>query len=61
MSEVDGIDRSHLEPRVFVRADGFYIVDIYPGSEADNAHLNPGTICIEDMRGNVLWKAGMTS
>jgi hypothetical protein len=48
------------EPRVFFRADCFYIIDIPPGTEADNAHCNPGTIRIEDMRGNVLWKAGET-
>ncbi len=53
---------------VFFRADMFYPLDIppmpgdYPGKTIkeiarDNAKCNPGTIRVEDLHGNVLWRA----
>ncbi|WP_374322879.1 hypothetical protein [Brevundimonas sp.] len=49
-------------PRVFFRTDErgegmFYIIDL-PEDDDLNAHaeLNPGTIRIEDVAGNVLWR-----
>jgi hypothetical protein len=47
-------------PTVFFREGGFYVVNTYEdeGFEqlAEHAALNPGTIRIEDMHGNVLWR-----
>lgn len=42
--------------RVFFRADGFYFISIVPGSEDEHARLNPGTIRIEDVEGDILWE-----
>lgn len=47
------------KPFLFFRADGFYYVTLY-GDDEDiraNAELNPGTLRIEDLDGNVVWKA----
>lgn len=47
-------------PTVFVRKEGFYVILTYQdeGFEqlAEHAALNPGTLRIEDMHGNVLWR-----
>ena len=46
-------------PTVFFREDTFYLVNTYDDEGyaelAEHARLNPGTIRIEDMSGNVLW------
>lgn len=54
---------AHGEVVLFVRAEGFYPVQLSglkpPAVEAaDHAALNPGTLRIEDMQGNVLWPEG---
>jgi len=43
---------------VFFREDGFYILDDLSEDEdwAKHAELNPGTLRIEDINGNVLWQ-----
>lgn len=48
------------EPMIFVRAEGFYPVPSVIGRDLrqqaeDHALLNPGTLRVEDVRGNVLW------
>lgn len=47
-------------PTVFFRKDTFYVINTYvdEGFEqlAEHAALNPGTIRIEDIHGNVLWR-----
>lgn len=47
-------------PTVFFREGTFYVVDTYEdeGFEqlAEHAALNPGTLRIEDLQGNVLWR-----
>lgn len=44
---------------VFVRAEGFYLLEIPEATIADNAECNPGTLRVEDARtGEVLWKEG---
>lgn len=47
-------------PTVFFRQEGFYVVNTYEdeGFEqlAEHARLNPGTLRIEDLNGNVLWR-----
>lgn len=47
-------------PTVFVREDTFYVVNTYEDEGftelAEHARLNPGTVRIEDMDGNVLWR-----
>lgn len=47
-------------PTVFFREDTFYVINTYEdeGFEqlAEHAALNPGTIRIEDIHGNVLWR-----
>lgn len=49
--------RDEWVPRVFFRAETFYIIDL-PNDEdlALHAELNPGTLRVEDMFGNVLWR-----
>lgn len=52
---------SACEPMIFVRADGFYPVASVSGRSlldqaADHGALNPGTLRVEDMHGNVLWR-----
>lgn len=46
-------------PTIFFRKDGFYVVNTYDDEGyaelAEHARLNPGTIRIEDVKGNVLW------
>lgn len=47
-------------PTVFIRKDTFYVINTYEDEGfaelAAHAVLNPGTIRIEDMDGNVLWR-----
>lgn len=46
-------------PTVFIREDVFYVVNTYEDDDyaklAEHAALNPGTLRIEDLAGNVLW------
>lgn len=49
------------EVLIFVRAEGFYPIQGVRGvplrrQAAEHAVLNPGTLRIEDARGNVLWR-----
>ncbi len=46
-------------PRMFVR-DGFFYVINLPACDdlSSHAELNPGTVRIEDVNGNVLWPEG---
>lgn len=50
---------SEWEPRVFVRHDGFYVIDL-PADDDLNRHaeLNPGTVRIENIAGDALWPEG---
>jgi hypothetical protein len=46
---------------IFFRAEGFYPVEALPDRDlktqaADHAELNPGTLRVEDIEGNVLWQ-----
>lgn len=47
-------------PTVFRRADTFYVILTYEDEGfaelAEHAALNPGTLSIEDIKGNVLWR-----
>lgn len=51
--------RDQWVPRVFVRAERFYVIDL-PADDDLNEHarLNPGTLRIEDATGKVLWPEG---
>lgn len=44
---------------VFIREGQFYVVNTYDDEGyaelGEHARLNPGTLRIEDMQGNVLW------
>lgn len=44
-----------LEPFVFFREDHFYVVEIPREQVLANVELNPGTIRVEDIAGNVIW------
>lgn len=45
--------------RVFVRADCFYVIALAVDEDLNrHAELNPGTLRIEDLLGNVLWPEG---
>lgn len=51
------------ETVIFFRKEGFYSVQLSglkpPAEEAaDHAAINPGTLRIEDMRGNTIWPEG---
>lgn len=53
----------HGEVVVFIRAEGFYPIQLWGDKPAaveaaEHAALNPGTLRIEDTRGNVLWPEG---
>lgn len=50
---------------IFVRAEGFYPIQFMAPATcgktmeqqaADHAELNPGTLRIEDVNGNVIWR-----
>ena len=48
--------RHEWVPRVFRRADSFYIIDLPEDDDvAEHAALNPGTVRVEDVLGNQLW------
>ena len=44
-----------LEPFIFFRDAHFYIVEITREQVLANVELNPGTIRVEDIAGNVIW------
>ena len=51
--------RSQWVPRVFIREDTFYIIDLPIDDDLnEHARLNPGTLMIQDARGKVLWPEG---
>lgn len=48
------------EVMIFIRSDGFYPIQGVRGIDLrqqaqDHAALNPGTLRVEDTKGNVLW------
>lgn len=47
-------------PTVFIREGTFYVINTYEDEGftelAEHARLNPGTLRIEDLNGNVLWR-----
>lgn len=54
-----------MVPVVFIRDTHFYPVELMEPTEcgktleqqaADHAELNPGTVRVEDMLGNILWR-----
>jgi len=53
------IDFSKTETFLFFRETGFYPIDIPPQTVIDNVKCNPGTIRVEDMRGNVVWEESL--
>jgi len=49
--------RETWRPRVFVRSDTFYVIDLPQDEDlALHAELNPGTLQILDEYGDVLWR-----
>lgn len=40
---------------IFFREDGWYPIEIDPDTLQQNIELNPGTIRVEDINGNVVW------
>lgn len=45
-----------LEPFVFFRDGVFYIVEIPRSQVMANVECNPGTLRVEDIAGNVVWR-----
>ena len=45
--------------RVFIREDSFYMINL-PETDDLNKHaeMNPGTLRVEDLEGNILWPEG---
>ena len=55
------MEKKNMAVMVFFREEGFYPVDAMPGAPLekqaeDPALLNPGTLKVEDLEGNVLWR-----
>jgi hypothetical protein len=48
---------SGLTVFIFFRKEGWYPVEIPPEQLDENIRLNPGTLKVEDMQGNVVWSA----
>lgn len=49
--------KTGMQTVIFRRAEGWYPIDIKVGDDiAKHAELNPGTLAVEDMAGNVLWR-----
>lgn len=47
---------SPKRPFLFVREEGFYLLELPELTVADNAECNPGTLRVEDARtGEVVW------
>lgn len=45
------------KPVVFFRTEGWYSILVYEDEDLSrHVELNPGTLRIEDMDGNVLWR-----
>jgi len=50
---------SEWVPRIFVREGFFYLIALPADDDLSrHAELNPGTLRIEDLEGNVLWPEG---
>lgn len=49
--------RDQWVPRLFIRDGFFYVIEL-PENDDLNAHAecNPGTLRIEDVHGNILWR-----
>jgi hypothetical protein len=46
------------EPYVFVREEGFYIIELRDDADAvENALCNPGTLRVENVYGRTVWEA----
>lgn len=57
MTMIDKRADRTTRPVIFFRAEGWYVVEVYEDEDVSvHAELNPGTIRIEDMGGNVLWR-----
>jgi hypothetical protein len=44
------------EPFLFFREGHFYPVEIPRDQVLANVELNPGTLKVEDLKGNVIWR-----
>lgn len=46
-----------MQTVIFRRADGWYPIEVRLDEDlSKHAEINPGTLAIEDMAGNVLWR-----
>jgi len=45
-----------VETFLFFREGHFYAVDIPPDQVLANVELNPGTLRVEDLKGNIIWR-----
>lgn len=45
-----------METFIFFRDIGWYPVEIYRDQVIANVNLNPGTLKVEDMQGNIVWE-----
>lgn len=50
------ISNMAFEPFIFVRKEGFYVIEIPRETVLDNVICNPGTIRVEDFAGNILFE-----
>jgi hypothetical protein len=56
MTATTRLSSGTVQPFVFFREGHFYVVEIPPDQVLANVELNPGTIRVEDMKGNIVWR-----
>lgn len=49
-------EKPDLETFIFFREGMFYPVEIPPDQLIANVELNPGTLKVEDVKGNIVWR-----
>lgn len=46
---------------LFIRADGFYPLELPCETVTENAECNPGTLRVENVKGEVVWRTEDTA
>jgi hypothetical protein len=46
----------HLQIFIFFRKEGWYPIEIPPEQLIANVEHNPGTLRVEDLDGNIVWR-----
>jgi hypothetical protein len=54
--ERDVSESLEVQLYIFFREEGWYPVEIPPDHLLANVELNPGTLKVEDLEGNIVWR-----